>query len=95
LLGSTSTSSPTLSGRPELQEWWETLAFGASKKVFQDRLDTDGMALMDINLREAYALNETRTYAQLGKQSVSTLFRDQLSYNYGSGSFTFGGGGSV
>ncbi len=95
ILGSSSTTSPTLSGTPEQLEWWETLAFGASKKVFQDRLDTDGMALMDINLKEAYALNETRTYAQLGKQSSATLFRDQLQYNYGSGSFTFGGGGSV
>jgi hypothetical protein len=95
LLGSISTTNPNLAGTPELLEWWETLAFGSSKKIFQDRLDTDGMALMDINLKEAYALNETRTYAQLGKQSTATLFKDQLSYNYGSGSFTFGAGGSV
>ncbi len=95
LLGSESTSSPNLAGRPEFQEWWETLAFGASKKVFQDRLDTDGMTIMDVNLTQAYALNESRTYAQLGKESTATLFRDQLQYNYGSGSFTFGAGGTT
>lgn len=95
LLGTTSTDTPNMSGRPELQEWWETLAFGASKKIFQDRLDPDGVGMMEAFLQEAYALNESRTYAQLGKQNMSTLFVDQLRYNYGSGSFTFGAGGSV
>jgi len=82
-------------GTAELNEWWELIAVGAAKKIYEDRIDPDGIAQMDKMLRERYAIAETRTYAQLGKQSASTLFRDQLSYNYGSGSFTFGGGGSV
>lgn len=74
---------------PELTEWWETLAFGAAKKIYEDRLDPDGVALMDKSLRERYALNETRTYAQLGKQRMATTFAGQLDNGTGSG---YGGG---
>lgn len=93
MLGSTDPDTPSLSGRPELQEWWETIAFGAAKKVYEDRLDPDGVALMDKGLQERYALNETRTYAQLGKQRISTIYADQLSYNYGSGGWGIGNNG--
>lgn len=92
LLGSTDPDNPTLTGVPELNEWWETLAAGAAKKVYEDRLDSDGIILMDKMLAEHYALNESRTYAQLGKQQAATLFRDQLSYSYGSSGWGFGSG---
>lgn len=80
------------SNYPELGEWWELLAFGAAKKVYEDRVDYDGVALIDKSLAERYSIAETRTYAQLGKQSMATLFRDQLSYNYGSGGWGFNSG---
>jgi hypothetical protein len=94
LLGSNNPDVPNYSGTPELNEWWETLAFGAAKKIYQDRLDTDGVQLMDAYLFEAYELNMTRTYAQIGKQQMGSLFRDQLQYNYGSGGWGFGSGGN-
>lgn len=72
-------------GTPELLEWWETIAFGAAKKVYEDRLDMDGVAMMDKSLKERYELNYTRTYAQLGKQRVGTIFAGQLSQNLGGG----------
>lgn len=85
LLGSEDPDSPNTTGVPELKEWWELLAAGAAKKVYEDRLDPDGIMLMDKMIKEKYALVETRTYAQLGKQRINTLFADQLQYNYGSG----------
>ncbi len=94
LLGSADPNDPNLSGLPELLEWWECLAYGAAKKVYEDRLDPDGIALMDKGLAERFNVAETRTYAQLSKQRVSTIYADQLTYNYGSGS-GFGGFGSV
>lgn len=47
--------------------------------------------MMDAFLEQAYSLNMTRTYAQLGKQSISTIYKDQISQNYGSSGL--GGGG--
>lgn len=92
LLGTNDPDNPVTTGTPELKEWWETLAFGASKKIYEDRLDPDGVALMDKSLEEAYTRNETRTYAQLGKQRIGTIFADQLTGNYGSGGWGWGSG---
>jgi len=91
LLGSTDPDAPVLTGTAELNEWWELLAVGAAKKIFEDRWDSDGVALMDKTLFERYAVVEARTYAQIGSQRINTIFADQLSYNYGSG-WGFGSG---
>lgn len=84
MLGSVNPDSPTTTGVPELLEWWETLAAGAAKKIFEDRQDLDGVAMMDKMLTERYMLNESRTYAQLGQESISTIFSDQL-HGFGGG----------
>ncbi len=75
---------------PELTEWWELIAVGAAKKFYEDSMDLEGVSIMDKMLREKYALAETRTYAQLGTQRVSTIFADQLTYNYGQSAGWFG-----
>lgn len=89
LLGSTDPDQPTTTGTPELLEWWETLAAGASKKIFEDRQDAEGIAMMDKMLMERYALNETRTYAQLGSEQIQTIFTGQLS-GFGDGGIGWG-----
>lgn len=82
------------SGNPELSEWWEILSVGAAKKIFENRLDSDGVIFIDKMLHERYDIIETRTYAQIGQQRIKTLYTDQLNYNYGSGGF-FGGTGAI
>lgn len=79
-------------GNPELSEWWEILAVGAAKKIFENRLDSDGVIFIDKMLRERYDIIESRTYAQIGQESITTIYSDQLKYNYGLGgiSSTFG-----
>jgi hypothetical protein len=72
-------------GNPELSEWWEILAVGASKKIFENRLDSDGVMFIDKMLKERYDIIESRTYAQIGQQRIQTLYTDQLTYNFGSG----------
>lgn len=92
LLGSEDPDNPDTAGVPELKEWWECLAFGASKKIYEDRLDPDGIQLMDKALFERYAVAEARTYAQLGKQSINTIYRDQLTQAYNGTGWGFGSG---
>jgi hypothetical protein len=75
LLGSDADTD--FSGRPEMLEWWETLAVGASKKVYEDRLDMEGVSIMDKILQERYNANYTRTYADLGKRRVATIYAGQ------------------
>ena len=93
LLGSTDPSTPDLAGVPELKEWWELLAAGAAKKIYEDRLDPDGVQLMDKMLFERYAVAEARTYAQIGsKQRIGTIYADQMNNGYGGNGYGFGSG---
>lgn len=81
LLGTTSASTPDLDGRPEELYWWELIVFGVAKKLYQERLDTDGVAMMDAFLQEKISEARTRTYAQLGTRQVSTMFRNDSNLN--------------
>ncbi len=81
-------------GNPELSEWWEILAIGAAKKIFENRLDSDGVMFIDKMLHERYDIIESRTYAQIGQQRIQTLYTDQLNYNYSNNGF-FGANGAV
>ena len=83
---------PLNAGTPELIEWWELIAVGAAKKYYEDLVDFDNIAVMDKLLIQKYALAETRTYAQLGKQRANTIFADQLNQGYGSGGWGYGSG---
>lgn len=76
-----------MSGNPELSEWWEILAVGAAKKLFEERLDTDGVIFIDKMLKERYDIIETRTYAQIGQQRINTIYTDQLTNSYGQRGF--------
>ena len=75
----------TMAGNPELSEWWEILSVGSAKKIFEERLDSDGVMFIDKMLKERYDIIETRTYAQIGQQRINTIYTDQLTYNYGNG----------
>jgi hypothetical protein len=81
-----------MSGNPELSEWWEILSVGASKKIFEERLDSDGVMFIDKMLKERYDIIETRTYAQIGQERISTIYTDQLTQNYGNNGQTSGFG---
>ena len=74
-----------MTGNPELSEWWEILSVGAAKKMFEERLDSDGVMFIDKMLRERYDIIETRTYAQIGQERIRTIYTDQLTENYSSG----------
>jgi hypothetical protein len=82
-----------LNGNPELSEWWEILSVGAAKKIFERRLDDDGVIRCDKMLRERYDIIETRTYASIGQRQIYTIYTDQVTQNYGNNGFgAFGGG---
>jgi hypothetical protein len=85
-------ATPDGAGTPELTELWETICFGAAKKIFQDRLDSDGVALMEKWLHDAYELNLTRTCAQVATRRVPTIYQDQLSGSYAQGGWGFSSG---
>ena len=78
---------------PKLQEWWQYIAYGASRKVFQDRMDLESIALIEPEYKMQEMLIQRRTIVQQTSQRSSTIYTDQLSSAgaYGPGWFWSGG----
>jgi hypothetical protein len=75
---------------PELEEYYQFIAFGAAIKIFQDRMDMDSVNLIwpEFKRQENFVLR--RTLVQNSNQRASTIYTEQTS-GVGSG---FGGWGS-
>lgn len=59
---------------PELQEWWQYIAYGAAKKVFEDRMDTDSVQQIMPEFKQQERLCLRRTLVQLSNQETATIY---------------------
>jgi hypothetical protein len=68
---------------PLLKQWWQYLAYGAAKKIFQDSQDPEGEA----QIARGYAEQEEnvlrRTIAQYRNERAATIYTEQSSSLYG------------
>lgn len=73
---------------PNLQEWWQYIAYGAAKKVFEDRQDLSSvqMIMPEYKMQESLCLR--RTIVQQTTTRTATIFTEQTSL----GSLGSGGG---
>ncbi len=77
---------------PELSEWWQLIAWNASKKIFEERMDYDSINMIMSSLKEQERLVLRRTIKQQTSQRVSTIYSDQSNAGaYGSGWYNGGG----
>ncbi len=77
---------------PELEEYWQLIALGAAKKVLQDRMDVDTMALIQPELDQQELLCLRRTIVQLSNQRSPTIYSVSETgpgYNNGWGNWPF------
>ncbi len=77
---------------PEIKEWWQYIAFSAVKKVFEDRLDYDSLALIMPSLKEQEILINRRTIVQQTSKRVATIYTQQ---NGSNGSYNNWGQGGL
>ena len=70
---------------PELQEWWQYIAYGAAKKVFEDRMDTDSIQAIFPEFKKQELLIQRRTIVQQTSQRTSTIYTD---VNVGAGAYS-------
>lgn len=59
---------------PELQEWWELLAFGAALKIFADNGDFEQMAAFRPYYEEQLLYMQRRTLKQYQNQRASSIY---------------------
>jgi hypothetical protein len=78
------------SQEPQLQEWWQYLAYGAAKKVFEDRMDMDSVQSIMPEFNNQQRLILRRTIVQNTNQRTATIYTEQTSL--GANFNNFGGG---
>lgn len=78
---------------PELNEYWQLIAYGAARKVFQDRSDLDSVALIEPEFREQMSLVLRRTIVQQTNQRTATIYTEQTGYGPGQGGWGWGNSG--
>jgi hypothetical protein len=74
---------------PQLAQWWQYIAFGAAKKIFEDRMDMDSVQLIlpEFKLQERLCLRATLT--QQANERTVTIYTQGKNYGFG----WFGTGG--
>ena len=63
---------------PDLEQWWQYIAYGAAKKVFEDRTDEAGVKLIMPEFKMQERLVLRKTIEQQSKERVATIFTDQV-----------------
>jgi hypothetical protein len=71
---------------PQVNEWWQLLAYGAADKIFADNADFDNMAKFRPLLDEQMNLCLRRTIVQQTPERVASIYTEQQ----GPGQFPFG-----
>ncbi len=62
---------------PELEEWWQYIAYGAAKKIFEDRMDDASVQMIMPEFKQQEMLCLRRTLVQLSTQRTATIYTEQ------------------
>ena len=81
---------------PQLNEWWQYIAYGAAKKIFEDRMDLESVVQITPEFKKQENLVLRRTIVQNTTQRTSTIYDQDTNTGVGGvyGGQGFGGSGS-
>ncbi len=68
---------------PELKQWWQYLAYGAAKKIFQDSGDIPGVEQIMPEFNEQEKMVLRRTIVQQTNERTATIYTEMTSFPYG------------
>ncbi len=71
--------------RPDIDQWWQYIAYGASKKIFEDRMDLDSVQMIMPELVNQETLSLRKTIIQQSTQRTATIYNQPMNYRYGYG----------
>ena len=68
---------------PELEEYWQYIAYGAAKKIFEDRMDLEKVLadLQHLNMKIKEAWSTAETIVQNTQQRSATIYQQQVNGN--------------
>ncbi|NJL54199.1 hypothetical protein HC928_02785 [bacterium] len=65
---------------PQLQEWWQLLAYGAADKIFADNADFENMEKFRPLMKEQMDLVNRRTLVQQTPERTATIYTEQSQF---------------
>lgn len=68
---------------PELRQWWQYLAYGAAKKVFEDSQDPEGVKVIMPEFKSQESMVVRRTIVQQTNERTATIFTEMVGFPYG------------
>lgn len=74
---------------PQLEQWWQYIAYGAAKKIFEDRMDLDSVQLIMPEFKQQERLVLRTTLTQQANERTVTIYTQGKNYGFG----WFGNGG--
>jgi len=74
---------------PDLEQWWQYIAWGASVKIFEDRMDLDSINQIMPEFRKQERLVLRTTLTQQANERTVTIYTQGKNYGFG----WFGAGG--
>jgi hypothetical protein len=76
---------------PQLEEWWQYISYGASLKIFQDRMDMDSVAMIMPEFKKQENLCARKSIVQYTNERVATIYTESTGTN-GANGFGWPGG---
>ena len=76
---------------PDLEQWWQYIAYGAAKKIFEDKMDMDSVAKIMPEFKQQERLVLRRTIVQQTNERVATIYSQQSGIG---GNFPWWGNGT-
>lgn len=68
---------------PDIDQWWQYIAYGAAKKIFEDRTDTDSIAMIMPEFDKQERLVLRRTIVQQTNERTATIYTEHANRWYG------------
>lgn len=79
----TPTALINASDQPIMQQWWQYLAYGAAKKIFEDSQDPDGVSNILDGFKEQERLALYRSIVQQTNERTATIYTEMTAFPYG------------
>jgi hypothetical protein len=62
---------------PQIQDWWQYIAYGAAKKIFENRMQPDFVAMIMPEFRKQECLVMRKSIVNQTKERTATIFSEQ------------------
>jgi hypothetical protein len=73
--------------QPEIAQWYQYIAYGTAKKIFEDRNDMDSIQQIMPEFKEQQKLSMRKTIGQLSAQRSSTIYAENSGIGWGGTGF--------